>query len=152
MEVAGSMPAVATYSFGLLAQLVERRPVKAKVLGSNPRKSAMVKRFVMHCKTLWQINYLAESKRYCGNGRIRRRVNAPLNGQLSVNVKALLGKLSATQLCSWCNGFLVPVAPRIGALVELVNMLPCHGKGHGFESRRFRKHILVHGDKQTPNL
>ena len=29
-----------------------------------------------------------------------------------------------------------------GAVAQLVRALPCHGRGHGFESRRFRHKIL----------
>ena len=29
--------------------------------------------------------------------------------------------------------------PFIGMLVQLVRMLPCHGRGHGFEFHRHRK-------------
>ena len=32
----------------------------------------------------------------------------------------------------------------IGALVQLVRTLPCHGRGHGFESRTHRKLKLCH--------
>ena len=31
------------------------------------------------------------------------------------------------------------IKESIGVLVELVTMSPCHGEGHGFESRTFRK-------------
>ena len=31
-----------------------------------------------------------------------------------------------------------PRLPLYGALVQLVRMLPCHGRGHGFESRTHR--------------
>ena len=32
-----------------------------------------------------------------------------------------------------------PAEAQYGAIVELVTMSPCHGEGHGFESRWFRR-------------
>ena len=65
---------------------------------------------------------------------MRLGVRAPYGVQLQASLAQLVELLFCKQVVIGSN----PIGGSFGMLVELVTMPPCHGGGHGFESRTSR--------------
>ena len=121
--------------------------------GSNPFLSAIIKkeskspRFLIIALTICGSSSVGRARLFQSRGR-EFEPRLPLYGEKRITLAGRQTRILEPELdrCLpvWATDHRImrrsAVRPPtyIGALVQLVRMLPCHGRGHGFESRTHR--------------
>ena len=148
---------MAEWSIAVLLKSIEGNTSR----GSNPFLSAIIKkeskspRFLIIALTICGSSSVGRARLFQSRGR-EFEPRLPLYGEKRITVAGRHTRIlepNCLRTRATDHRIMRRSAVRpptyIGALVQLVRMLPCHGRGHGFESRTYRHNDINYNERKT---